>query len=99
MRGTDGMQESLFVMAKLEDFVPSDHPLRAIQGLVDEALGKSALYSPSVACGREHALQTGTVDDRDMLMLHLDQPFLLEAGEQPAHGLELEPEVAADVLA
>jgi transposase len=40
MRGTDGMQESLFTMAKLEDFVPSDHPLRAIGVLVNEALGR-----------------------------------------------------------
>jgi transposase len=40
MRGTDGMQESLFTMAKLEDFVPSDHPLRAIQVVVNEALGQ-----------------------------------------------------------
>jgi transposase len=40
MRGTDGMQESLFTMAKLEDFVPSDHPLRAIQIVVNEALGR-----------------------------------------------------------
>jgi transposase len=40
MRGTDGMQESLFTMAKLEDFVPSDHPLRAIQVVVNEALGR-----------------------------------------------------------
>jgi transposase len=40
MRGSDGMQESLFMMAKLEDFVPADHPLRAIQGLVNEALGR-----------------------------------------------------------
>lgn len=38
MRGTDGMQESLFTVAKLEDFVPSDHPLRAIRDLVNEAL-------------------------------------------------------------
>jgi transposase len=38
MRGTDGMQESLFMMAKLEDFVPSDHPLRPIRVLVNEAL-------------------------------------------------------------
>ncbi len=38
MRGSDGMQESLFMMSKLEDFVPSDHPLRAIQVLVNEAL-------------------------------------------------------------
>lgn len=40
MRGTDGMQESLFMVAKLDDFVPADHPLRAIQGLVNEALGQ-----------------------------------------------------------
>ena len=39
MRGTDAMQESLFTVAKLDDFVPSDHPLRAIQVLVNEALG------------------------------------------------------------
>ena len=38
MRGSDGMQESLFMMSKLDDFVPSDHPLRAIQVLVNEAL-------------------------------------------------------------
>lgn len=43
MRGSDGMQESLFMMAKLEDFVPADHPLRPIQGLVNEALGGRAL--------------------------------------------------------
>jgi transposase len=34
------MQESLFMMSKLDDFVPSDHPLRSIQVLVDEALGR-----------------------------------------------------------
>jgi hypothetical protein len=28
MRGTDGTQESLFTVAKLEDFLPRDHPLR-----------------------------------------------------------------------
>lgn len=38
MRGTDGMQESLFTVAKLEDFVPRDHPLRPIRLLVNEAL-------------------------------------------------------------
>jgi transposase len=38
MRGTDGMQEALFTVAKLEDFVPGDHPLRAIRSLVNEAL-------------------------------------------------------------
>lgn len=40
MRGSDEMQESLFMMTKLDDFVPADHPLRAIQGVVNEALGR-----------------------------------------------------------
>ena len=39
MRGSDGMQEGLFTLAKLDDFVPADHPLRAIRVLVNEALG------------------------------------------------------------
>jgi len=38
MRGTDAMQESLFTVSKLEDFVPMDHPLRAVRLLVNEAL-------------------------------------------------------------
>jgi transposase len=38
MRGSDGMQEALFTVAKLEDFVPGDHPLRPIRSLVNEAL-------------------------------------------------------------
>jgi transposase, IS4 family len=38
MRGNDGMQESLFLVAKLDDFVPSDHPLRPIQSIVNTAL-------------------------------------------------------------
>ena len=38
MRGSDGMQEAMFTFSKLEDFVPGDHPLRAIAGLVNEAL-------------------------------------------------------------
>jgi len=40
MRGSDGMQEALFTVAKLEDFVPSDHPLRPIRELVNQALGR-----------------------------------------------------------
>jgi len=34
------MQEALFTVAKLEDFVPADHPLRAVRTLVNEALGR-----------------------------------------------------------
>jgi transposase len=40
MRGSDGLQEALFTVAKLEDFVPADHPLRAIRDLVNEALDR-----------------------------------------------------------
>ncbi len=38
MRETDGMQESQFTVAKLDDLVPVLPPLRKIQGLVNEAL-------------------------------------------------------------
>jgi transposase len=34
----DEMQEPLFTTVKLDDFVPADHPLRAIQLLVNDAL-------------------------------------------------------------
>jgi len=40
------MQEALFTVAKLEDFVPADHPLRPIRSLVNEALaGLNALFN------------------------------------------------------
>ena len=42
------MQESLFTVAKLDDFVPSDHPLRAVQVLVNEALGQLSRQSRNV---------------------------------------------------
>jgi transposase len=46
MRGSDGVQEALFTVAKLEDFVPAEHPLRAIRGLVNEALaGLNSLFN------------------------------------------------------
>jgi transposase len=46
MRGSDGVQEGLFTVAKLEDFVPKDHPLRPIRLLVNEALGRlSGLFN------------------------------------------------------
>jgi transposase len=40
MRGEDGLQEALFTVAKLEDFVPQGHPLRPIRLLVNEALSR-----------------------------------------------------------
>jgi transposase len=55
MRGFDGMQEGLSTLAKLDDFVPADHPLRAIHGLVNEALvGLNGLFNTIYAeTGRE----------------------------------------------
>lgn len=55
MRGSDVMQESLFVMKTLNDFVPADHPLRAIREMLNVALDRmdqhfAAMYS---AFGRE----------------------------------------------
>jgi len=38
MRGADSMQESLFTVTTLDDFVPADHPLRLIRVLVNDAL-------------------------------------------------------------
>lgn len=50
MRGGDGMQEALFTMAKLDDFVPSDHPLRNIQVVVNSALaGLDGLFNEMYA--------------------------------------------------
>lgn len=40
MRRSDGLQEALFTVAKLEDFGPADHPLRPISTLVNDALGR-----------------------------------------------------------
>lgn len=40
MRGADVMQESLFTVQRLEDFIPPEHPLRTIRPLVNEALGR-----------------------------------------------------------
>ena len=38
MRGDDINQPNLFVAKTVSDFVPKDHPLRAMRKLVDEAL-------------------------------------------------------------
>lgn len=58
MRGRNDRSEGLFSYIRLEERVPSDHPLRAVRGLADEALAHlsgrfEALYSgvgrPSIA--------------------------------------------------
>ncbi len=52
MRGMDEMQEALFTSVKLEEFVPTDHPLRPVRLLVNEALKRlnglfSVIYADS----------------------------------------------------
>ncbi len=60
MRGLDEMQEPLFTMVKLEDFVPADlHPLRPIRLLVNEALKRlnglfGVIYYADTAVPRLH---------------------------------------------
>ena len=57
MRGADIPQESLFTTAKLDDFVPSDHPLRAIRALTDQALRRmSGLFSTLYADTGRHSI-------------------------------------------
>ena len=57
MRGADTFTESLFTMRKLEDFVPTEHPLRAIRVMCNAALAKlgpllSGMYEAEVKGGR-----------------------------------------------
>lgn len=57
MRGADITQETLFTTAKLDDFVPDDHPLRAIRQLTDQALGRmSGLFSSLYADTGRHSI-------------------------------------------
>jgi hypothetical protein len=51
MRGADVMQEGLFSFKQLEEFVPADHPLRAIRAILNAALARldakfDDMYSP-----------------------------------------------------
>ena len=55
MRGADVFQESLFTTIQLESFVPSDHPLRPIKALLDEAMKSLNWLFSRIYCdtGRE----------------------------------------------
>jgi len=57
MRGADTFTESLFTVQKLEDFVPSNHPLRPIREMVNTALERmdglfSSMYAQDYKGGR-----------------------------------------------
>lgn len=57
MRGADLTQEALFTTVKLADFVPNDHPLRAIRELTDQALRRmSGLFSTLYADTGRHSI-------------------------------------------
>ncbi len=57
MRGADITQEALFTTAKLDDFVPVDHPLRAIRELTDQALRRmGGLFSTLYADTGRHSI-------------------------------------------
>ncbi len=57
MRGADITQEALFTTAKLDDFVPDDHPLRVIRALTDQALHRmSGLFSTLYADTGRHSI-------------------------------------------
>ena len=57
MRGADHFTESLFIMRKLKDYVPADHPQRPIRAMVNEALARldplfQQMYADDVLGGR-----------------------------------------------
>ena len=57
MRGADTFTESLFTMRRLDDFVPENHPLRAVRKMVNVALKNiepllSGMYSADIKGGR-----------------------------------------------
>ncbi len=57
MRGADTFTESLFTMRHLDDFVPTNHPLRPIRVMVNAALVKmdallSGMYEADIKGGR-----------------------------------------------
>ena len=57
MRGADVLQESLFTVRKLDDFVPASHPLRPIRGRVNQALERldglfARMYADDAKGGR-----------------------------------------------
>jgi transposase len=57
MRGADTFIESLFTMRHLDDFVPQNHPLRAVRKMVNQALKNiesllSGMYAADIKGGR-----------------------------------------------
>src|SRR5262245_61357382 len=52
MRGSDVMQDTLFTVRSLESYVPTEHPLRPVRDILNEALRQmdplfAAMYAPA----------------------------------------------------
>lgn len=82
MRGADTFTESLFTLRKLEDFVPADHPLRAIRQMVNAALVKmdvlfSGMYEADIKGGRPSIAPEKLL--RAMLLAKCSTAFVLNA--------------------
>ncbi len=57
MRGADTFTESPFMVHRLDDFVPSNHPLRPIRQMVNEVLARmdglfAGMYEADIKGGR-----------------------------------------------
>ncbi len=57
MRGADTYTEGLFTLKKLDDFIPTDHPLRVIRTMVNQALAEmgelfARMYEDDIKGGR-----------------------------------------------
>jgi len=64
MRGADTFTESPFTLHRLEGFVSTDHPLRAVRQMVNEALLKmdglfAGMYAADVKGGRPSVALSG----------------------------------------
>lgn len=64
MRGGDTLTESLFLLRKLDDFVPKPHPLRSIRVMANEALAKrdrlfDQMYEADIEGGRPRIMPQG----------------------------------------
>ena len=60
MRGTDVQQGGLFSHVSLQERVPADHPLRAVGGILDEALSSMSRDFDRVDADGKHWRRTGS---------------------------------------
>ena len=94
MRGADVLQESLFTVRKLDDFVPASHPLRPIRGRVNQALERldglfARMYADDAKGGRP------SIAPQKLLRAMLLQVFYSIRSDAAADGADpVQPPVA-----